>query len=157
MKESVFFKQPKPSTVIILGVFMLSLTLLLMYEGTVELNQIIGMTIIGTVLLAYSVSYELRNDLENFKHFRLFGLSLFKQKFIFSSDYISVFSASAKKSSEWGPIAAMGKDTRNEYFVIRLFKANEHFTVFRSNSYETVVAKATELGRILNIEVIIKE
>lgn len=157
MKESMFFKQSKPSTVIILGVFMLLLMLLLMYEGTVELSQIIGMTIIGTVLLAYSVSYELRSDFDNFKHLKLFGLSLFKQKFAFSSDYISVFSASAKKNSDWGPIAAMGKHTRNDYFVIRLFKENKHLTVFRSRSYEKVVTKATELGRILNIEVMIKQ
>ncbi|UII81587.1 hypothetical protein [Flagellimonas sp. CMM7] len=153
----MFFKQSKPSTVIILGVFMLLLTLLLIYEGTVDLNQIIGMTIIGTVLLSYSISYELRGDFDNIKHFKLFGLSLFKQRFTFSSDYISVFSTSAKKSSDWGPIAAMGKGTRNEHFVIRLFKENEHFTVFRSKSCETVVPKATELGRILNIEVIIKQ
>ncbi|KQC30623.1 hypothetical protein [Flagellimonas eckloniae] len=158
MKQSLFFKQSKPITVKILGGFILLLTLALIYEGVAKSNQIIIMLVIGVVLLGYSISFELCNNFNNFKHFKLFGLSLFKQNLpSFSPNYISVFSASYKKGSEWGPVAAIGKHSINKEYVIRLFNQNNHFTVFRSNSLEKATTKATKLGTMLKVEVKINE
>ncbi|MBS9461289.1 hypothetical protein KIM67_02615 [Flagellimonas sp. 389] len=158
MKQSISFKQQKPSTVIILGVFTLALTLFLIYEGAAKLDQILIMAIIGTVLLAYSTSYRLDDDFKIFKHFKLFGISLFKHKeFSFSPDYISVFPALFKKNAEWGPIAALGKTTENKSYIIRLFNESGHLTVFKSNSFQTISDKAKRLGIMLNVEVKIRE
>ncbi len=157
MKQSLFFKQSKPSTVKILGFFILLLTLMLIYEGVAKINQIIIMLIIGVVLLAYSISYEFCNSFTNYKHFKLFGLSLFRQNLpSFHPNYISVFSSSTKKDSEWGPIAAMGKQSIGKDYVVRMFNENKHFTVFRSRSLEIARTKATELGKMLNVEVSVK-
>jgi len=71
-------------------------------------------------------------------------------------DYITVFSASFKKDSEWGPVAAMGNQTRSAKYVIRFFKGNKHFTVWMSNSQALAKTKAMELGQLLQTEVRLK-
>jgi hypothetical protein len=56
MINGLFFKQPKPLTVKILGTIILILTATIIYVGVAPLSQLIGMSIIGIVLLGYSIS-----------------------------------------------------------------------------------------------------
>ncbi|MRI01101.1 hypothetical protein GH721_11220 [Kriegella sp. EG-1] len=67
-------------------------------------------------------------------------------------DYISVFSAKYKRSAEWGPVAAMGKQQSGDSLVIRFFSGRNHFTIYRTNSLKLAKQRATELSELLEIE-----
>jgi len=154
MIESLYFKQPKPITVRILGIVLLLFTLYISYAGTPPLSQIISMATIGLLLVGYSISYEIKSDFNNKTHYKFFGITVFIQRLaIIFPDYITVFSARFKQSSDWGPVAAMGKETDNETFVIRFFKGNRHFTVFKTNSLKLANTEAEKLGLLLNVEI----
>jgi len=154
MNEPIFLKQAKPIMANILGVFVLILAVFLIYEQTAKMSQLLIMLLIVVLLLGHSTSYEIRQDLRHKKHFKLFGVTVFKQKLecIFP-DYITVFSALFKKDAEWGPIAAMGKKGREGNYVVRFFKGNTHFTLWKTNSLDLANRKAMELGKLLNVEV----
>jgi len=157
MKKTVFLKQAKPIIGNILGVFILILMLFLLYEGTAVLSQVSIMFFSSLVLVGYSISFEIASNLNHRKHFKLFGYTVFKQRLAcITPDYITVFSAVFKKDSEWGPVAAMGNQTRKGVYVIRFFKGNEHFTIWESDSLELANDKAIELGRLLSTEVRLK-
>lgn len=157
MKKAVFLKQPKPIIGNILGVFILILTLFLLYEGTAGLSQVTIMFFSSLVLIGYSISFEITSDLNHRKHFRLFGNTVFKQSLdCIPPDYVTVFYSVFKKESEWGPVAAMGSQIREGNFVVRFFKGKAYFTVWRTDSMELANAKAVELGKLLNVEVKLK-
>ena len=154
MKQSIFLKQAKPLIATILGIAFLVLILFLLYDGVAEYGQIVTMLMVSILLLGYSVSFEIDSKRNHKKHFKLFGYTLFKKRLTcISPDYISVFSAVFKKDSEWGPVAAMGSQTRKGTYVIRFFKGNEYFTIWQCDSLHLANAKASALGRLLNIEV----
>lgn len=154
MIEAMSFRQSKPTTVKILGVVILLFIGYVVYAGNPPLSQIITMSAIGIPLVGYSISYEIKTDFNNKTHFKLFGLTVFKQRLaIIFPDYITVFSARFKQSSNWGPVAAMGKENSDSIFVIRLFKDSRHFTVFKTNSLELASTEAEKLGRLLNVEI----
>jgi len=112
------------------------------------------MFLICLVLFGYSISFEIRSNHNHRKHFKLFGHTLFKQRLVcISPDYITVFYAVLKKDSEWGPVAAMGNQTREGNYVVRFFKGNAYFTVWKADSSELANDKAVELGKLLNVEV----
>lgn len=158
MKNSIYFKQSKPLTVKMLGAIILVLVFFFIYDGIAPLNQIVVMSIIGILLIGYSFSYEFRNDYNNKKHFQLFGISFFKFKLeVFFPDYISVFSASFKKGSDWGPVAALGNDNKEKSYVVRLFKGNKHFTVCQGNSLTVAKAQASKLSNLLKVKTIVKD
>ncbi|TMM58975.1 hypothetical protein FEE95_05950 [Maribacter algarum] len=154
MKKPIFLKQSKPLIATILGTFILLLMLFLLYKEAAGLSQLITMACMGILLLGYSISFEISNTLNHKRHFSLFGITVFKQRLdCISPDYISVFSAVFKKDSEWGPVAAMGNQTWEGNYVVRFFKGNLHFTVWRVDSLDVAKAKAIELGELLNVEV----
>lgn len=154
MKKSIFLKQRKPLIATILGIVFLVLILFLGYEGIAAYGQIMTMLVVGMLLLGYSVSFEINSERKHKKHFKLFGYTVFKQRLTcISPEFISVFSVVFKKDSEWGPVAAMGNQTRKGTFVIRFFKGNAHFTIWESDSLPLANAKASALGQLLNIEV----
>ena len=157
MTKSIFFKQSKPSTVIILGTSIIALALFLVYEGTASLSQILTMIVLGLLLLGYSISYEFDSNLSHKRHIKLFGVSIFRSKLecIFP-EYITVFLAVFKKGSDWGPVSAMGKETRDGKYVIRFFKGNTHFTVWKTNSLPIAVSRAAKLGELINVKVLDK-
>ncbi|WP_298505580.1 hypothetical protein [uncultured Maribacter sp.] len=53
-----------------------------------------------------------------------------------------VFSAKFKQGAEWGSLAAIGKERREDSFVIRFFTGNKHFTVYRTSSLKKAKEKA---------------
>lgn len=154
MKKSLFFEQEKPLTVKILGVTLLLFVLWFVYNGTGARSQLVAMSAIGFVLLGYSVSYEITRDFKNRRHFKLFGLSLFKSYLkIKMPDYMVVFSAKYKQGAEWGPVGALGKDRKGDRYVIRLFKGNQHFTVYKTGSLQRAKTKAMELSELIQVEI----
>ena len=110
---------------------------------------------IGLVLIAFNISYEIREDLIHKKHFRLFNFSLIKTKLILEfPDYISVFNLVQKSVNEYGPVSAIGTQSREGFFVIRFFKNNTYRTVFKTKKYNEVIAKSEALQKMLKVEVI---
>ncbi|PCJ97731.1 MAG: hypothetical protein COA50_04640 [Flavobacteriaceae bacterium] len=104
-------------------------------------------------MFGYSISYEITKDFGNKKHYKLFGQTLFRQKLqCIYPEYITVFSASFKQGADWGSVAALGKERGEHLFVIRLFKGNRYFTIFKTSSFEKATAMAAELCDLLNIE-----
>ena len=154
MKTSLFFKQKKPLTVIILGIVLFILGGLVLVDNGNELTPPITMFSIGVILLGYSVSFEIRETLNHKRHFKLFGVTIYMSSLeFFAPEYIVVFSATYSKSSEWGPVSALGKENKENIFVIRFFKGSQKFTLWRTNSFELAKTRATNLGELLNVEV----
>jgi hypothetical protein len=154
MKTSLFFTQRKPLTVKILGAVLFVLGCLVLLEDNAELTQIITMFGLNAILVGYSNSFEIRDSFDHKKHFKLFGITLFKQRLdVFSPEYIVVFSVTSGKSSEWGPIAAMGNTNKESSFVIRLFRENQKFTVWRTSSSSQAQRRAMELSQLLGVEI----
>ncbi len=119
-----------------------------------SLRQPITMFGLGVFLLAYSVSLEVRGDGVCFKHLKLFGLTIVKTKHrVINPEVIRVFPAFFKNEFNWGPIAAMCKQSKNVKYVVRLFNQNKHWTVFKTNSFDKASLQAKKLGAILNIKV----
>ncbi|MFK7813213.1 MAG: hypothetical protein AB8B59_12005 [Maribacter sp.] len=156
--KSIFLKQSKPLTVSILGISMLVLTVFLTIEGSAELTQLVTMLFIVLVLLGYSISFEFRDSLEHKRHFKMFGVTLFKQSLVsIVPEYITVFSALFKQGSEWGPVSALGGQRDSGNYVIRFFKGNAHFTIWKTKSLTQANTKAKEVGSLLNVEVRLRD
>ncbi len=152
--EKMLFKQPKPQKILILGVLILVFAFYVMLNKESPWSQIITMVLIGLVLFGYSVSYEITKNFKSYKHFKMLGLIIWKQRITLDRpDYISVFSASFKQDNEWGTVSALGTKTRNNAIVIRLFKGNKYFTVYKTYRYENAIEKAQKLGALLGVEV----
>lgn len=112
----------------------------------------IVLAFISFVLLGYSISYEVTKTYSTYKSIRLYGVLIFKQSVsIIYPDYITVFSTSFSQNADWGSVAALGKKRSNVFFVVKLFKGNKHFTIFKSTSYVDVDAKARELSEFINV------
>ena len=155
--KSLYFKQSKPLTVTILGIVILVLLVFLTIEDRVAWSQIFIMSLIGFVLLGYSVSYEIKENLDHKIHFKLYGVSLFSQKLeVILPEYIIVFSALFKKDSEWGPVAALGSKSKGGTYVIRFFTGNRHFTIWKTKNLDLANTRAKEVGELLNTEVRLK-
>lgn len=85
-------------------------------------------------------------------------MSLIKLKLdVIHPEYISVFAASYKKGSEWGPVAALGNENREKDYVIRLFKGRKHFTVYKAKSLSEARNKGAELAELLQVELKVKD
>ncbi len=151
--ESLFFKQEKALTVKILGIALLILSFINLITNANKLNQTTTMLLIGLLLLlSYSISYEIKKDYENKKHIKVFGFSIIKLNLeIIFPHYITIFSAQYKQETNWGFVAALGNEAKKGTFVIRLFKGNKHFTIYKKNELEVVKTKAYELSEFLNI------
>ena len=157
MKNKLFFNQKKALTVRILGVVILVLLAYLWFNVSLPISQIVVMFSLGIFLVGYSVAYEFNNDFKNKKHLKLFGVTLFKVSLdVLFPEYISVFSASFKKGADWGSVAAIGKENKENDYVIRLFKGRKHFTVYKTKSQEEARDKATALATLLKVELVLK-
>lgn len=153
MKKTLFFKQKKPLTVMILGIVLLIFAFLALSEGSNKLEPIVGMFCIGMLLLGYSISFEINDAYSHKKHFRIFGITIFKSQLdFFKPEYVTVFSSTGVKNSEWGPIAAMGKQIHDHSYVVRLFKGGQYFSLYRTKSYELAKSNADKVGKLLKIE-----
>lgn len=155
MKTFLYFKQPKPITAYMLGSLLLVVAFSLLNGNNTVWSQIVILMSTALILFGYTISYEITSDFKNKRHFKLFGLTLFKNRLdIAFPDYITIFAVNFKRVSEWGPVAAMGKKRSGDAIVIRLFKGNEYFTVFRTKSIEVAREKATELSHLLAVEIV---
>ncbi|WP_298475080.1 hypothetical protein [uncultured Maribacter sp.] len=111
------------------------------------LNQKVVLGILSIVVLGYSITFQIGKEFANYKHFQLFGLNFFKSRLsIPYPDYMIVFSPKFKQGAEWGSLAAIGKERREDSFVIRFFTGNKHFTVYRTSSLKKAKEKALELS-----------
>ena len=130
------------------------LAILALLEDPKKLEPIITMLCMSMMLLGYSISFEMNESFNHKKHFKLFGVTLFKTRLdCFIPEYITVFSTINVKGSEWGPVAAMGKQAKEQSYVVRMFKGNKHFTLYRTKFHYLAMAKAENLGRLLGVEV----
>jgi len=153
MKASIFFKQQKPLTAQILGGVLLVFTIWFIVSDAGSLSQLIVMPTIGLGLLGYSNTYEIAQDFINKKHFKLFGITLFSTKLpIAFPKYIVVLATKTKRSSEWGPISALGKEQQGESVSIRLINDNKHFTLYRTKSMSKATSLAKQLSALIDVE-----
>lgn len=151
--KSVFLKQAKPLKALVLGYFLLALVILMLIGNPDQIPQIVFLAFFGLLIVFYSISYEIRKDYKNKKHFQLFGITLFKYGFnIPYPEYISVFSSKQKFDNDWGPVSAMGTTSKDELFVLRIFYGKLHFTLLRTKDSTLIKEKAKELSSLLNVE-----
>lgn len=155
--KSVFLKQPKPLKALILGYFLLALVILMLIANPDQLPQVTTLAFFGLLIISYSVSFEIRKDYKNKKHFQLYGITIFKYGFnIPFPEYISIFSATQKTDNEWGPVSAMGTTSKEQNYLIRIFYGKLHFTLFRTKNISLLKTKAKELSTLLQVELIDK-
>ncbi|MEO9893536.1 hypothetical protein [Aurantibacter sp.] len=153
MKNTLFFRQKKPIIAPILGAMFILICLIDFIGEKTDYTKILVLVIFAVLLFGYTVSYEITKEYVNFRHFKLFGFTLLKSKLnIVFPDYISVFSAKYKRSAEWGPVAAMGKEQSGDSLVIQLFAGKKHFTIYRTNSLKKAKGKAAELSDLLRVK-----
>lgn len=158
MMKSMILFQPKPMTIKVLGVFLLFLLMVVIYEGSSTTGQSATIFVLGLMLLGYSVAYELRSDFNHLKHFKLFGITCYKTKLrFFQPEKAKAFPVLTKRSFDWGPVSAMGKRSDEKHYVIRLFNGNQHFTVFRNGSLEEVKGRGQELSSVLGVAMEIRD
>jgi len=72
----IVFKQTKPLTVKILGVFLFCVLILLIVNYNPPLSQLIVMGLLSILLIGYSVSFEIHKDYSNKKVLRVFGIQI---------------------------------------------------------------------------------
>lgn len=154
MKTAVFFKQNKPSTVVILGCSFIVLAVMAIFEDSTRLVPILTMLCISCVLLGYSISFEINKNYSHKRHYKLFGITIIKTKLdCFVPEYITVFSTRNTKSSDWGPVSAIGNQLMEQSYVVRMFKGKRHFTLWRTKSPNLAKLRAEELGALLEVKV----
>jgi len=152
--KTVLLKQTKPQQATIFGYVVLAFIPVLLYFNENSISQIFIFSLIGLVLVSYSTTYEINEEFQNFKRIQLFGFTIWKEKLtLFYPDYISLFSASFKKDNNWGSVAALGTQSKNQNLVIKLFKGHKNEIIYKSNDYNSALRKANELGALLNVKV----
>ena len=120
-------------------------------------DQVLILLTMGILLIGFRSYYIISSEFKNKIGYSFFGLTFFKGKLnILSPDYISLFSINQKRSNEYGPVSALGSISKDSFFIIRLFKENKHFTIYKSKDYTEVRTKAVELSNMLNVELIDK-
>lgn len=154
MMGSCILKQKKPLKIKILSFLMFFMVVSLLLRTEHSWAQILFLLTIASILLGYSISYQISKNFKNVKRIKLFGLTIWRSELVLDyPEYISVFSTSFKQNNEWGTVSALGTKSRNDAVVIRFFKENRNFTVYQTNSYEKAVDIANELGQLLDVEV----
>ncbi len=154
MTKNILFKQEKPLKGKILSEIILCVAAAFLFFATEPLQTRIIFFVCMVLINGFSVSYRIKENFENKKVFAIFGLPFFKTKLsVAFPDYISVFSASFSLDNEWGTIAAIGTQERQESVVIRFFTGNKHFTLYKTENYERALQMANELGEMLDVEV----
>lgn len=149
----IIFKQDKPITVIMLGV----LLVILSFVSSTSIGGFIVLFSIALLLLGYRISYIISKDYNNKKVISFFGLPIITSKLeVLFPDYISVFGANFSKRNDWGPVSAIGTNLNADKIVVRLFKENENFTLFKSGKYEEAINLARQLSDMLKVELVDK-
>lgn len=154
MMNFVVCQQEKPLKAKIVSiVFFIGVLLVLLIDGEPFLFKIVFL-VFSIFFFGYRITYKITNDFTNYKYISIFGFTLIRMKLrIEFPDYISVFATQLKVDNEWGAIAAMGTQEKHDKIVVRFFKGNSKFTVFRTNNYEDAIKKAKELSALLNIKI----
>ena len=147
----IIFKQDKPTTVVMMGVLLVLLSII----STSSIVDFIFLFSIALLLLGYRVSYKILKDYNNKKTISFLGIPIINTTLdIIYPDYISVFGANFSKRNDWGPIASLGTNSNADKIVIRLFKENEKFTLFKSGKYEVTKKLAIQLSEMLKVELV---
>ena len=87
------------------------------------------------------------------KQFCLFSLKLFSFCLDFPyPDYISIFSTTFKGSNEYGAVSALGRTSRYDKIIIKLFKDSQNISIYKEELYEGTLNSTNFIKDILNIE-----
>ena len=143
--------QDKPMTIIMLGALLVLLSII----STTGIIDFIFLFSIALLLLGYRVSYKITKNYNNKRTISFFGLAIITTKLeIIYPDYISVFGANFSKRNDWGPVAAIGTNSNADKIVVRIFKGNESFTLFKSSKYKASKDLANQLSEMLKVELV---
>tara|TARA_R110002073_G_scaffold279026_1_gene443040 strand:+ start:304328 stop:304816 length:489 start_codon:yes stop_codon:yes gene_type:complete len=152
--SAIILKQPRPQKATIFGISILIMTLFLWYYNLDAPYKISFLFLVGFIFLGYSISYEIRRDFDNRKRINFFGVTVFKSKLTVPfPEYISLFSGSFKKANEWGAVAALGTESKNEMFVLKFFKGKTNKIIYKSNDYKEALAKSNALSLLLKVRI----
>ena len=152
--DKIAFKQEKPLKVKLVAGLLLVFGFFVWFIENAPTSQRIVLSILPVILFGYSVSYEITKKFKNQRVFSIFKIQVFKTTLkIDFPEYITVFGASFKQGNEWGTTSALGTTSKSDGFVIRFFKGNSKFTVYKTNNYELALEKAKQLANMLNVEI----
>jgi len=151
--QQLIFKQHRPAKAWYIGGALFALSFLCWGQW----NQVVTLASIAILIIGFESKYAINDENKNATIYGFFGIPLFKKKAkILYPDYISIFNTNQKSNNEYGPVAALGSVSKDAFFVIRLFKENNHFTLYKSKKYDQVYNKAEALSKMLNVDLINK-
>ncbi len=154
MINYVICKQEKALKGKIVTSIVLIFSFLFLFNETEPFLPRLIVFIITLLIFGFSTSYKISSDFNNQKLFSFFGIHFFSAKLDLDfPDYISIFSASFSLNNDWSTVSALGTKERHDKVVVRFFKGNRNFTVYKTGRYEAAVQKANELSALLNVEV----
>lgn len=151
--KKVVFVQEKPFVPRFLGWFFVVLVLYYLVNENAPFMQLLLMSFIAFILLAYEIAYVV-SPFKSTRQFKLFSNVVFESPLlILNADYVSVFPVRSILQSDWGgPIAAIGKKTSADRFVVRIFEENRHLTLLRTSKLEEAVRLGKELSVMLKVD-----
>jgi len=152
--ESVVCKQERALKGRIITIIIFVVSIIHLFMLSQPLLPRLVLFFIATLVFGFSVSYRINKDFKNQKLFSVFGITLFRSRLDLEfPDYISVFSGSFSLDNDWGAIGALGTKERHDKWVVRFFKENRKFTLFKTNNYQKAIDKGNALSNLLGIEI----
>ena len=154
--EGVLLVQKKPLVAILLGYFLLFLTVYYLFNHNAPWAQLVFMSALGLFLVGYSNAFLIKKT-ESRRLLRIFGTPVWGSNLdLNASDYISVFPVRSWKNSDWGPVAAVGNKTKNDGYVVRAFSGSRHFTLLRTPNLSFARSKGVAVSHLFEVEFIDK-
>jgi len=150
----VICKQEKALKGKILTSIVLVFSFFFLFNQTEPFLPRVILFVVALLIFGFSVAFKISKDFKNKKVYSFFSIPFFAVDLNLEfPDYVSVFSTSFKLSNEWSTVSALGTSEKHDRVVIRFFKDNRHYTVYKTKYYKLAVEKANELGEMLNVEV----
>ncbi|XLS29247.1 hypothetical protein ACJD0Z_00155 [Flavobacteriaceae bacterium M23B6Z8] len=151
--NKIVFRERLPGKARILGVFFIVFGII----SWTQPDAFIVLTLVGIVLLIFRIEKEIHSDFKNKIRYKLGFITVFKKNWrIKFPDYISMFKTHSSTKHEWGPVAALGKESKDLKYHIRFFTENEWTNIVTTNRRNEVEEAGVKLKKLLQVEVLNK-
>lgn len=151
--SKLVFKEKLPLKARIIGGF---LTLF----GLISWSQpdaFFTLIVLGIIILVFQINKEIHSDFQNIIKYKIGPIPVFSKKWkIIYPDYISLFKTNTSTKHEWGPVAAMGKESNNIKYHIRFFSKNEWVNIHTTTKKNEALRVGEQLKSLLQVELINK-
>lgn len=152
MKSIILNQEKTIKQKLFAGIFFLFSALVFMSGNSYFL--VLLFILVGLFFWGFNMKIKIENPFERSeRQFCVFNFKAFSLKLNFPHpDYVSLFSTTLKGSNEYSTVSALGKSSRHDKIVLKLFKDNKNISVYTGESYKDALNRANFIKDILNIE-----